>query len=147
MAEVFAFSQTEPLTTVIRGVAIPAAGLRNPRILGIPRLRLGRLLVTTQVAISVVLVTGAVLMARTLANLHERVREAVWLAGAGAVAGVLAAMVGVRVIRSYLYGVAPHDPLSLIAAVALLGVVTAIAAWLPARRAARVEPMMALRCE
>jgi len=85
--------------------------------------------------------------ARPLDVARGVVREAAWLAGAGAVAGVLAAMVGVRVIRSYLYGVAPHDPLSLIAAVALLGVVTAIAAWLPARRAARVEPMMALRCE
>jgi ABC-type antimicrobial peptide transport system permease subunit len=82
-----------------------------------------------------------------LADFYERVREAVWLAGAGAVAGVLAALVGVRVIRSYLYGVAPHDPSSLIAAVALLGATAVIAAWLPARRAARVEPMRALRCE
>jgi predicted permease len=73
--------------------------------------------------------------------------EAVLLAGAGAVVGVLAAMAGVRVIRSYLYGVAPHDPPSLIAAVALLGVVAVIATWLPAHRAARVEPMVALRCE
>jgi ABC-type antimicrobial peptide transport system permease subunit len=46
-----------------------------------------------------------------------------------------------------LYGVEPTDPVSFAAAVILMTCVGAVAAWIPARRAARVDPIKALRCE
>jgi predicted permease len=75
------------------------------------------------------------------------VREAALLVGAGTVLGVLATLGTARVIRSYLYGVALHDPLCLAAAVAVLALVAVVATWLPARHAARIDPMVALRRE
>ncbi|RPJ82540.1 MAG: FtsX-like permease family protein, partial [Acidobacteria bacterium] len=74
-------------------------------------------------------------------------REALLLALLGVAVGLPAAFAVGRLIRSQLYGVAPHDPLALAAAVAALVAVALIAAWLPARRAARIDPMVALRCE
>lgn len=52
-----------------------------------------------------------------------------------------------RLVESQLYGVTPYDPLTLIAATTLLGGVAWLAGWGPARRAARTEPMQALRFE
>ena len=74
-------------------------------------------------------------------------REAVLLAGAGVGIGVPVALGLTRLIQSNLYGVAPSDPLTVICAVVVLFVVAILAAWIPARRAARVDPMVALRCE
>mgnify|MGYP001404369461 CR=1 FL=1 len=75
------------------------------------------------------------------------VRDALLMTGIGAVLGGAGALVLVRLIKSMLYGVAPHDPLTLAASTLLLLAVAALAAWLPARRAARIDPMVALRCE
>jgi predicted permease len=74
-------------------------------------------------------------------------REALLLALIGVGAGAPAAFAAGRVIRSQLYGVAPYDPLVLIVAVAALVTVALTAAWLPARQAARIDPMVALRYE
>ena len=74
-------------------------------------------------------------------------REAALLGGTGALLGVVAALGAVRVIQFYLYGVAPHDPLTLAVAVVVLVLVALLAAFLPARRAAKVDPMVALRYE
>jgi predicted lysophospholipase L1 biosynthesis ABC-type transport system permease subunit len=74
-------------------------------------------------------------------------REALLLAGAGAGIGVPLALVAVCVIRWGFYGVRPHDPATLAAAVTILISVTVLAAWIPARRAARIDPMAALRHE
>jgi predicted permease len=74
-------------------------------------------------------------------------REALLLSLVGVVVGLPAAFAAGRVIRSQLYGVQPHDPLALAAAVAALVAVALLAAWLPARRAARTDPMEALRYE
>ncbi|HVS51532.1 MAG TPA: ABC transporter permease [Opitutaceae bacterium] len=75
------------------------------------------------------------------------VREALRLAGAGVIVGVPAALGLAQLIKSQLYGVPAHDPLTFaFGALVLLGVAAA-AAWLPARRAARVDPMVALRAE
>jgi len=50
-------------------------------------------------------------------------------------------------IRSQLFGVSPFDPVTLAAGTLLVALVALLAAWLPARRAASVEPMKALRTE
>ena len=66
---------------------------------------------------------------------------------AGAALGVVGALALTRLMKSILYGVTPSDPLTIGAAVLLLAGVTLLSAWLPARRAARVDPAAALRYE
>jgi predicted permease len=73
--------------------------------------------------------------------------EALLLAAMGAAVGVPAALVLTRFIRALLYGVHPYDPVTLAIALVLLLAVALLATWLPARRAAKVDPMVALRCE
>jgi len=46
-----------------------------------------------------------------------------------------------------LYGIEPHDPLTMIGAVVLMVAIAVLAAWIPARRAAKIDPMEALRYE
>jgi putative ABC transport system permease protein len=67
------------------------------------------------------------------------------LAAAGVVIGVLGAAVLTRWISSLLFGVAPLDPLTYGAVVVALFGVALIASWVPARRAARVDPAIAMR--
>jgi predicted permease len=78
-------------------------------------------------------------------------REALVLVGIGVAVGVPAALLVGRVassqISGLLFGLEAHDPLTLAAATAFLILVAALAAYLPARRASRVDPMMALRNE
>jgi len=69
------------------------------------------------------------------------------LAAGGAVVGVAGALAAGPLLRSLLFGVSPWDPISVVAAPALLGAVALAAASLPARRAARVDPMVSLRNE
>jgi putative ABC transport system permease protein len=66
---------------------------------------------------------------------------------AGIVLGVIGAMAAGRLIQSLLFGVEPSDPLVYITAIATLLAVASIASFFPARRAARVEPITALRAE
>ena len=66
---------------------------------------------------------------------------------AGTTLGVGISLLAARLLHSFLFGVTQYDPLTLIAAPLLLLLVGTIAAWLPARRAAAVEPMQALRSE
>ena len=73
--------------------------------------------------------------------------EGAWIALAGLVIGVLAAWILRRSVESMLFGVAPDDPLTFIGVALLLGVVSLLAAYLPARSAARVDPAAALRAE
>ena len=74
-------------------------------------------------------------------------RDALRLAGVGVVVGGLAAWALARFLRSLLFGVQPGDPAAWICAAVLLLVVAALAAWIPAWRAARVDPMVALRAQ
>jgi ABC-type antimicrobial peptide transport system permease subunit len=74
-------------------------------------------------------------------------REALTLAAIGIVIGLPVALALVRVIRGFIYGIEPHDPLTMIGAAALMIAVASLAAWIPARRAARIDPMEALRYE
>jgi putative ABC transport system permease protein len=65
----------------------------------------------------------------------------------GLAIGLGVAAVGSRVLRSLLYGVAPTDPATYAVVAAFLAVVAAAASYLPARRAARSDPVQALRAE
>jgi ABC-type antimicrobial peptide transport system permease subunit len=69
------------------------------------------------------------------------------LVSVGIVIGVPAAIAGTRLIRSMLFGLGAADPVVLISAAALLMSVAALAGFLPARRASRVDPMITLRYE
>jgi predicted lysophospholipase L1 biosynthesis ABC-type transport system permease subunit len=63
----------------------------------------------------------------------------------GLALGVGSALVVMRLLRTFLYGVAPSDPLTMIAAAAVLATVTIVAGYVPARRTTRVDPVGALR--
>lgn len=65
----------------------------------------------------------------------------------GIVLGVAAALASSRLIASFLFHVAPHDPATLAGVVAVLTAVAAVASYLPARKAARVDPTVAMRAE
>jgi putative ABC transport system permease protein len=69
------------------------------------------------------------------------------MTAAGVVVGLAASLVLSQLVESQLFGVQPTDPLTLTMVCALMSVVAAAAAWLPARRAARVDPVVALRSE
>lgn len=69
------------------------------------------------------------------------------LFGVGIVVGALAVVACAGVIRSFLFGVSPLDAETYLAVGFILSVVTILAAWLPARRACRVNPIVALRAE
>jgi len=73
--------------------------------------------------------------------------QGVSAAAAGAAVGLLGALALGRAVASLLYGVAPADPLVLGSVTAALLAVALLAAWLPARRAARVDPIIALQAE
>jgi putative ABC transport system permease protein len=73
--------------------------------------------------------------------------EAMWVVGVGAAAGLVIAAGTSRLLASQLFGVSPGDPRSLIGACLLLVLTGAAAAYLPARRAARIDPVDALRSE
>ncbi len=75
------------------------------------------------------------------------VSHGVRVAALGAALGALAGLVAGRVLSSLLYGVSPRDPLVLLGAVIVPVVVAALASYLPARRASRVDPVVALRYE
>jgi ABC-type antimicrobial peptide transport system permease subunit len=74
-------------------------------------------------------------------------RETMSLVVIGLIAGLGAALATTRLIASLLYGLSPNDPLTIGLASLLLLTVAALAGYLPARRAARVDPMVALRHE
>ena len=69
------------------------------------------------------------------------------LIAGGIIAGVAAAVVLSRVLRSFLYGVEPSDPVTLAGVGVLFAVVALLACWVPTRRATKVDPLEALRYE
>jgi putative ABC transport system permease protein len=75
------------------------------------------------------------------------VGRAMLLTSLGIAAGVIGALALTRTISSMLFGVGARDPLTLAATALLLVLVALVACWVPARRAVRVDPMVALRCE
>lgn len=74
-------------------------------------------------------------------------RNASMLVGSGLLAGLACTWAATRLLKSFLFGVSDHDPLTVIAVSVLLIVCGTLAAFLPARRAASIDPMQALRTE
>jgi predicted permease len=74
-------------------------------------------------------------------------REALILTVVGVAIGLPVALALVRVVRHFLYEVEPHDPATVIGTIGIMVAVAVVAAWVPARRAAKVDPMVALRYE
>ncbi len=74
-------------------------------------------------------------------------RESLVVVGLGLIAGIPAALACGRYVSSQLYGLAPNDPVTIVGAAALLIAVALIASYLPARRAALLDPLTALREE
>jgi predicted permease len=79
--------------------------------------------------------------------LRQVLRETSILMLIGIAVGVPIALVGTRLIRSMLFGLGEADPIALIAACVILASIAAAASYIPARRASRVDPMVALRYE
>ena len=73
--------------------------------------------------------------------------EGLSLALFGAAAGVLGSVAAARLMTSLVFGVSTLDPITYAVAVCVLAVVASVACYIPARRAANVDPMIALRCE
>jgi predicted permease len=74
-------------------------------------------------------------------------RRSLWLTGIGIVLGLAGAVFVTRYLEAMLFGVMPMDPWTLAAVSLMFATVATIAAFLPARRAARTDPSLALRCE
>lgn len=85
--------------------------------------------------------------ARPAQVVQAMIRDAVWPVVLGLIAGLACSYYATRIIRSLLFETAPHDPPTLAAVVVLLAIAACLAAWLPARRAAAVDPVAALRAE
>jgi predicted permease len=75
------------------------------------------------------------------------IRSALWLTSVGVAIGVTSAAVATRVVQSMLFGLSATDPLTFAGAALVMITVAAAAAYFPARRAARVDPLIALRTE
>ena len=75
------------------------------------------------------------------------VRQVSWVVGIGIGLGLAGALTTARSMRSLLFGIEPWDPLSQTATILALGLVAVAAAWIPTRRAMRVDAAIVLRTE
>lgn len=75
------------------------------------------------------------------------VRQGIILTSIGVAIGIVAALGVTRLINSMIFGVTPYDPLTFVAVAAILSIAALLACYIPARRAIKVDPMVALRYE
>ena len=75
------------------------------------------------------------------------VRETLLLVAIGAALGTLASLAANRYVAGQLFGVTPRDPVAIVVALSVLGIVTMVAGYVPARQASRIDPVRALRAE
>ncbi len=75
------------------------------------------------------------------------IRDAMWPVALGLAAGLAGTYYATRIIKSFLFQTEPHDPATLVTVLVVLAAAAGFAAWLPARRAASVDPVTALRAE
>ena len=94
---------------------------------------------TSEIAIRMALGASAGAVARSF------VGRSLALTGAGTALGVGGALALAQAMRSTLYGIGPSDPITYLGVITLTGVAALIAAWIPMRRAARVDPVQGLR--
>jgi predicted permease len=85
--------------------------------------------------------------AQTRTLLWMVLSETLVLLAAGLLVGVPITLASTSILKSQLYQLSPLDPLAIGSAVSIIAFMTVLAAWLPARRAAKVDPMVALRCD
>ena len=85
--------------------------------------------------------------ASTTSVLRLILRQGLVLAALGLATGLAVAVAGARLLRAMLFQVQPNDPSVYLAVVVLLGAVTLLAGYIPARRASRIDPLTALRQE
>jgi ABC-type antimicrobial peptide transport system permease subunit len=74
-------------------------------------------------------------------------RSGLWLTLVGIALGVVGALALSRTVESMLFGIEPTDPLTFVAVSLLLGIVAMAACYMPARRAAKADPIEALRAQ
>jgi putative ABC transport system permease protein len=79
--------------------------------------------------------------------LEQVCRQSAWPLLGGLGAGVLASMAIGPLLGDYLFGLSPRDPVAMLATIGVLALAAIGATWLPARRAMRVDPVMALKAE
>jgi ABC-type antimicrobial peptide transport system permease subunit len=96
---------------------------------------------TQEIAIRVALGANPGAVTRTMVF-----QTLVWIA-VGVIGGTFCSLVAARWIGTLLFGIRPNDPATLVQAVLMLMAVAAFASYIPARRAAKVDPMVALRYE
>ncbi|MFZ1943687.1 MAG: FtsX-like permease family protein, partial [Acidobacteriaceae bacterium] len=74
-------------------------------------------------------------------------RQNAWVAIAGCISGMIAAVLASRAMASFLYETSPHDPWVLLVSIAVLLMIASCASLLPALQAAKIDPILAIRCE
>jgi putative ABC transport system permease protein len=79
--------------------------------------------------------------------LRLMLRQGMMLAGIGLVVGIALAVVAAKLVSGFLVGSGAADPVVFVGAAGLLALVTLVASFIPARRASRVDPMLALRSQ